>query len=192
MVLAPYRTEVTERGRRRVVGALLTGAALLVVSWAAWLVDRSLLASDTRPAYYEFEAAFALADAWLALLLVAAARSLRARRATALLWLLAAGGAGGFLLAMDVLYNLQHGVWFASERGLVELAPEPGHRGRDGRPVRLDLAAPGPAAGRRLSTPWTAWRPRTGRSPGATTRPTGPSSASSSPTRPPACATWSA
>jgi hypothetical protein len=36
----------------------------------------------------------------------------------ALLWLLAAGG---FLLAMDVLYNLRHGVWFASQRGLAEL-----------------------------------------------------------------------
>jgi hypothetical protein len=107
LVLAPYRTEVTERGRRRVVGALLTGAVLLVVSWAAWLLDRSLLASDTRPAYYEYEAAFALADAWLAFLLVAAARS--------------AGGASGFLLATDVLYNLQHGVWFASQRGLLEL-----------------------------------------------------------------------
>jgi hypothetical protein len=116
MVLAAHRTEVTERGRRRVVGALLTGAVLLVLYWAGWL-----LASDTRPAYYEFEAAFALADIWLAFCLVAAARALAGRRATALLWLLAAGGAGGFLLAMDVLYNLQHGVWFASQRGLVEL-----------------------------------------------------------------------
>ena len=121
MVLAAQRTQVTERGRRRVAGALLVGAALLVLSWAAWLLDRSLLASDTRPAYYEFEAAFALADAWLAFCMVAAARALRARRATALLWLLAAGGAGGFLLGMDVLYNLQHGVWFASQRGLLEL-----------------------------------------------------------------------
>jgi hypothetical protein len=121
MVLAAHRAEVTERGRRRVVGALLTGAVLLVLHWAAWLLDRSLLASDTRPAYYEFEAAFALADAWLAFCLVAGARALAGRRATALLWLLAAGGSGGFLLGMDVLYNLQHGVWFASQRGLAEL-----------------------------------------------------------------------
>jgi|SoiMetStandDraft_2_1073263.scaffolds.fasta_scaffold01019_1 hypothetical protein len=121
MVLAAHRAEVTERGRRRVVGALLTGAVLLVLYWAAWLLDRSLLASDTRPAYYEFEASFALADAWLAFCLVAAARALAARRASALLWLLAAGGSAGFLLAVDVLYNLQHGVWFASQRGLTEL-----------------------------------------------------------------------
>jgi FtsH-binding integral membrane protein len=122
VVLADHRSEVTRRGRRRMIGALLAGAGLLVLSWAGWLLDRSLLASDTRPAYYEFQAAFALADAWLAFCLVAAARALRARRATALLWLLAAAGAGGFLLGMDLLYNLQHGVWFASGRGLVELA----------------------------------------------------------------------
>ena len=121
MVMAAQRTELTERGRRRAIGALLAGAALLALYWAAWLLDRSLLASDTRPAYYEFKAAFALADAWLAFCLVAAARALAARRAAALLWLLAAGGAAGFLLASDVLYNLQHGVWFASHRGLAEL-----------------------------------------------------------------------
>jgi hypothetical protein len=121
MVLAAHRTEITERGRRRVVGALLTGAALLALYWAAWLLDRSLLASDTRPAYYEFQAAFALADAWLAFCLVAGARALAGRRPTALLWLLAAAGAGGLLLAVDVFYNLQHGVWFASQRGLAEL-----------------------------------------------------------------------
>ena len=121
MVVAAHRTEITSRGRRRVIGLLLAGAALLVLYWAAWLVNRALLASDTRPAYYEFEAAFFLADAWLAACLVAAARALHHRRASALLWLLAAAGAGGFLLATDVLYNLQHGIWFASQRGLAEL-----------------------------------------------------------------------
>ena len=121
MVLAAHRNEITERGRRRVVGGLLTGAVLLVLYWAAWLLDRSLLASDTRPAYYEFEGAFFLADVWLATCLVAAARALTGRRSSALLWLLAAGGSAGFLLAVDVLYNLQHGVWFASQRGLTEL-----------------------------------------------------------------------
>jgi hypothetical protein len=104
-----------------VASALLGGAALLVLYWAAWLLDRTLLAADTRPAYFEFESAFFLADVWLATCLVAGARALTARRSSALLWLLAAGGAGGFLVAVDVLYNLQHGVWFASQRGLTEL-----------------------------------------------------------------------
>jgi hypothetical protein len=121
MVLVAHRHQITERGRRRVASALLAGATLLVLYWAAWLLDRTLLAADTRPAYYEFESAFFLADVWLATCLVAGARALTARRSSALLWLLAAGGAGGFLAAVDVLYNLQHGVWFASQRGLTEL-----------------------------------------------------------------------
>ncbi len=121
MVLAAHRNEVTERSRRRVAYALLAGAALLVLYWAAWLLDRTLLAADTRPAYYEFEGAFFLGDVWLATCLVAGARALTARRSSALLSLLTAGGAGGFLLAVDVLYNLQHGVWFASGRGVTEL-----------------------------------------------------------------------
>jgi hypothetical protein len=121
MVLVAHRHRITERGRRRVASALLGGATLLVLYWAAWLLDRTLLAADTRPAYFEFEGAFFLADVWLATCLVAGARALTARRSSALLWLLAAGGAGGFLAAVDVLYNLQHGVWFASQRGLTEL-----------------------------------------------------------------------
>jgi len=121
MVLAAHGNEVSERSRRRVAYALGAGAALLVLYWAAWLLDRTLLAADTRPAYFEFEGAFFLADVWLATCLVAGARALTARRSSALLWLLAAGGAGGFLVAVDVLYNLQHGVWFASQRGLTEL-----------------------------------------------------------------------
>ena len=121
MVLAAHRNEISERSRRRVASALLAGAALVVLYWAAWLLDRALLAADTRPAYYEFEGAFFLGDVWLATCLVAGARALTGRRSSALLWLLAAGGAGGFLLAVDVLYNLQHGVWFASGRGLTEL-----------------------------------------------------------------------
>ena len=147
MVLAAHRVQITERGRRRVVGALLAGAALLVLYWAAWLLDRSMLASDTRPAYYEFEAAFALADAWLAFCLVAAARALTGRRPTALLWLLAAGGSAGFLLGMDLLYNLQHGIWFASHRGLLELlrnlatAARSRRTGRWSRPRRAELLA---------------------------------------------------
>jgi hypothetical protein len=121
MVLVAHRHRITERGRRRVASALLAGATLLVLYWAAWLLDRTLLAADTRPAYFEFEGAFFLADVWLATCLVAGARALTARRSSALLWLLAAGGAGGFLVAVDVLYNHQHGVWFASQRGLTEL-----------------------------------------------------------------------
>ena len=112
-------------GERRLVVGVLLGAALLTVAyWAVWfLVDRAILASDTRSAYYEFENAFPLADGWLVICLVASAVQLLRRRGTALLWLLAGGGAGLYLAGMDILYDLEHGIWFGgSGGGLIELA----------------------------------------------------------------------
>jgi len=109
---------------RRVVIAILTGAAVLIAAyWVIWFaVDRSILASDTRDAYYEFENAFPLADGWLVLCLVVAILQLSRRRATVLLWLLAGGGADIYLAGMDVLYDIEHRIWFHGGGGrLIEL-----------------------------------------------------------------------
>jgi hypothetical protein len=112
-----------EGRRRRAMAALLLGAALLVVAyWTAWATHRSLVASETSSGYTQFEDAFPLADAWLGVCLVAAAFCLLTARRAALFWLLAGGGAGLHLLGMDVLYDLQHGVWGKGGNGLVELA----------------------------------------------------------------------
>ena len=108
--------------RRRVINVLAALIVLDVVYWVAWYADRSLVASNTRPAYYEFENAFPLADAWLALCCLGAIVGLRRRSATALLWLLMAAGAGFYLFGMDVLYDLEHGIWWSSGGGVVELA----------------------------------------------------------------------
>ena len=44
------------RGLRVVLAAMIFAAILTVVHWAIWsLVDRSLLASSTAPAYFTFE-----------------------------------------------------------------------------------------------------------------------------------------
>jgi hypothetical protein len=53
---------------------------------------------------------------------VAGAHALVTVRRTALFWLLAGGGAGLYLFAMDVLYDLQHGIWGMGSNGIVELA----------------------------------------------------------------------
>jgi hypothetical protein len=114
-------TPVEERSRRAMAGLLLAAALLIIAYWVAWLTHRSLVASETGAAYTQFEDAFPLADGWLALCLVAASYCLLTARRAALFWLLAGGGAGLYLFAMDVLYDLQHGVWGKGSNGVIEL-----------------------------------------------------------------------
>ncbi len=109
--------------RRRIVRLLVAVVLLIVAYWVAWYADRSLVASSSRAAYEEFENAFPLADGWLAFATLAAAWSLRRRSPLALLWLLCAGSAGLYLFGMDVLYDLENGIWWSSgSGGGIELA----------------------------------------------------------------------
>jgi hypothetical protein len=112
---------VDQRSRRAMATVLSVAALLIVTYWLAWLTHRSLVASETTVAYTQFEDAFPLADAWLALCLVAASYCLVTSRRAALFWLLAGGGSGVYLFGMDVLYDLQHGVWGKGGNGLMEL-----------------------------------------------------------------------
>ena len=114
---------IDERERRRLAGVLVIVIVLLVAYWTAWYADRSLVASNTRSAYYEFENAFPLADGWLAFCCVGALAALRSGSPAALLWLLLAGGAGIYLFCMDALYDVEHGIWWSSGAGgVIELA----------------------------------------------------------------------
>ena len=92
---------VDARQRRAMAGLLLAAALLIVAYWLAWLLHRSLVASETGAAYMQFEDAFPLADGWLALCLVAASYCLWTARRAALFWLLVGGGAGIYLFCMD-------------------------------------------------------------------------------------------
>ncbi len=100
---------------------LIVAACLLVAFWVAWWTDRGLVASNSTSSYYDFEGAFALADGWLLTTLGAAALQLWRGRASALMWLLAAGSAGLYLLGMDLLYDLRHGVYGSGRGGVIEL-----------------------------------------------------------------------
>jgi hypothetical protein len=107
---------------RRAMAVLLLGAFVLILAyWVAWFTRRSLVASETSAPYTQFEDAFPLADGWLALCLMAGAICLITRRRAALFWLLAGGGAGLYLFGMDVLYDLEHGVWGKGANGIIEL-----------------------------------------------------------------------
>jgi hypothetical protein len=106
---------------RRAMAGLLAAAVIVVTYWVAWFAHRSLVASETTVPYIQFEDAFPMSDGWLALCLAAGAFCLVTSRRAALLWLLAGGGAGLYLFGMDVLYDLQHGVWGKGANGIVEL-----------------------------------------------------------------------
>lgn len=100
------------RGERAVVVAMVLAFVFIVAYWAIWYgIDRNLLASSHAPAYYTFENAFPVADAWLALALALSIAGIVRRRSYAVLWTLLGGGAGVYLGCMDVLFDLENGIY---------------------------------------------------------------------------------
>ena len=174
MVLAAQRNEVTERGRRR-GSRLLTGAALLVVYWAAWLLDRCWPPTPGPPTTSSRRRSPWPTPGWPS----AWSRAPgpwpgAAPRRCCGCWPPAGPAASCSPWTCSTTFSTGSG---SPASGAGRAAAQPGPRRRDGRAVRLGLAPAGRAAGRRLrDAAVDPWRPRTGRSPGATTRPTGTSS----------------
>jgi hypothetical protein len=111
-----------ELQRRRGMTLLTVTSLLLVAYWVLWFADRGAVASDHAAQYIAFEQSFPLADGWLlGAALVATIQTWR-RRPSALMWLFIFGGAGVYLCALDVLYDLQHGVYAMGHGGASELA----------------------------------------------------------------------
>ena len=96
-------------------------AIIIVLYWVLWYSHRSLVASENSKLYVNFEQAFPLADGFIVACLVLAAISLQRRAPTALLFLLVGTGAGFYLCAMDVLFDLEHGIWVKGANGVIEL-----------------------------------------------------------------------
>jgi hypothetical protein len=111
-----------ERLRPLVRAWLMLAAMLMVAYWVVWFADRGLVASSHTVRYIAFEQAFPLGDAWLLAAILMAAVKLSRRRPSALIWLEVAGGAGVYLCALDVLYDIQHGIYSDGHGGAIELA----------------------------------------------------------------------
>lgn len=120
-VARPGHLALTGPSRRLVLGALAIAAVVDIAYWVLWAAARDVVASDTTPAYYEFEDAFPLADLWLLVCVVGAFVALVRSSHTALLWLLAGGGAGLYLGCMDLLYDVEHATFAKGSGGLIEL-----------------------------------------------------------------------
>ena len=114
-------TSYVELWHRVGIALLIFTATLLVAYWVLWFADRGIVASEHTTQYIAFEQAVPLADGWLVLTALAAAMQLWRRRPNALMWLCMFGGAGLYLCALDVLYNLEHGVYTMGRGGASEL-----------------------------------------------------------------------
>lgn len=115
-------------GRVAIVIAMLVAALLTIAYWAVWYGGgRDLLASSHAASYFTFENAFPAADAWLTLALLLGALGLWMNRPWGLFWGLLAGGAGVYLGCMDVLFDLENGIYLVPAGGdpsamIIELA----------------------------------------------------------------------
>lgn len=114
----PSALAAADLHRVRIAG--LVGVAVIGLYWVLWYAARSVVASNSTRAYYDFENAFPLADAWLGACVLAGLWCLSRRRAAALAWLLMGSGAGVYLFAMDVLYDLENGIYTSGGGGVIE------------------------------------------------------------------------
>jgi hypothetical protein len=150
--------------------AIVTGASSGIGEATALGRARAPGAADYS-IYVAFEGAFLLADGWVAVASLAGAAGLWRMRDWGLLFTLLGAGAGLFLGLIDLLYDLEHGMYvplsgnaaleLAIVAGLLILCPLtlPGRN-----VMRCGPSPPGRQAGRRLHAAWLAgqhrWRHR--------------------------------
>lgn len=102
------------------LGVLIFGTVATIAYWVVWFgVDRELLAAAHTPEYYAYENAFPLADGWMVLAGIAATLALLRRRASAFLFSVLAGSSSIFLGLLDVLFDLEHGIYASPDTGAV-------------------------------------------------------------------------
>lgn len=106
--------------RRAVLVMLVVAIVIDIAYWSVWFTDRDLLASAHTQAYYDFENAFPLADLWLGVACLLALVTLRRESRSATYWLTCAGAAGLYLFGMDLLYDVENGIFTSGGGGVVE------------------------------------------------------------------------
>lgn len=108
-------------GRRIIAGLLLFAAVVTVAYWVIWFSNRDILASAHTIQYFTFENAFPAADGWIVIsALLAVVGLLRARR-RGIYWTIVAAGSGIYLGFMDVLFDLENGIYTLGGAAIVEI-----------------------------------------------------------------------
>jgi hypothetical protein len=107
-------------GSRFILGVLIFGIVATTAYWVVWFgIDREILASAHTSEYYAFENAFPVADGWMVVTGIVAAIALVRRWLSAALWCFAAGTCSVYLGLLDVLFDLQNGIYQAPDKGAV-------------------------------------------------------------------------
>ena len=111
-------------GDRALAIALFVVAAITAAYWILWYLvpggEAMLSVLPGDAAHKRFEDAFLVADAWMAIAAVIAALRLLSGSPRASAWLYMAGSAALYLAGMDILYDVQNGIY--------ALAAMPEHR----------------------------------------------------------------
>ncbi|HEX3854242.1 MAG TPA: hypothetical protein VHW01_24935 [Polyangiaceae bacterium] len=116
--MSSSRVSELPRGGGLILGVLIFGVVATAAYWVVWFgVNRELLASAHTESYYAFENSFPAADAWMTLVGLAATAALFRRRASALLWSIAAGATSIYLGLLDVLFDLENGIYHSPDTG---------------------------------------------------------------------------
>src|SRR6266851_3789662 len=109
-------------GRRVIAGMLIFAAVITIAYWVIWFfIDRSILASTNTISYYTFENAFPAADGWLTLSALIGAIGLLLQRRWGVFWTIVAAGSGIYLGCMDVLFDVQNGIYLLGSAAIVEI-----------------------------------------------------------------------
>lgn len=98
------------------IGLGIVTVMAVLLYWLTWFAAPDLIQSRPPSApdyatYVNFEQAFPLADGWLALSALVGVIGLWKMRDWGFLFMLLAGGAAIFLGCMDLLYDLEHGMF---------------------------------------------------------------------------------
>jgi hypothetical protein len=113
-------TEIQSKAKAPSGGMLMAVVMIAVATvtalyWIVWFLipgGRDALATLPRDqAYISFENAFPVADGWMSLAALVAAIQLLRGKSSAIMWMFLGGGAGLYLAGMDVLYDLENGVY---------------------------------------------------------------------------------
>jgi hypothetical protein len=109
------------------IGLGLFAATAIPLYWVLWFLAPDWIqafppGSTEYAGYVAYEQAFLLADAWLTLCAIWGSIGLLRKRGNGVLWMLLAGSSAVFLGLMDLLYDLENGVFVTlTPAGMIEL-----------------------------------------------------------------------